>query len=219
MAKDLAIVLNNGSLASAVTTALAAQHYRPIMLHISTTGDAPSPWQQAYEQQVAFFKPFREHTLAMDFLHAVWPAQTQPALAADARAGAALQPRLLKLMTLISLGTRYAVHYHAKAVYLGLRVGSATDDLIRATEYGQIWNELIQLSCEQKEVELIMPLLELELWQMVDVGVQVNAPLDKTWSCLSDTTEPCWVCQGCRAREAAFQRAVKLDPLHVAKSR
>jgi len=33
MAKDLAIILNNGSINSAVTTALAAQKYRVVLLY------------------------------------------------------------------------------------------------------------------------------------------------------------------------------------------
>ena len=41
MAKDLAIVLNNGSINSAVTTALASQKYRPIMLYAEV---APQPF-------------------------------------------------------------------------------------------------------------------------------------------------------------------------------
>ena len=86
-----------------------------------------------------------------------------------------------------------------------------------ATEYTQIWNEMIQMPCGQKELEVITPLLELDPWQVVDVGFQVNAPLDKTWSCLEEGTEPCWACPGCRAREKAFQQAGKVDPLRMVR--
>jgi 7-cyano-7-deazaguanine synthase len=81
----------------------------------------------------------------------------------------------------------------------------------------QIWNELIQMPCAQGELEVQAPLLELDPWQVVDVGFQVAAPLDRTWSCDEEGSEPCWACRGCRAREAAFQQAAKNDPLRVVR--
>jgi 7-cyano-7-deazaguanine synthase len=109
------------------------------------------------------------------------------------------------------------VHYQAAGIYLGLRTGNVADDLAQATEFAQIWNELIQMPCEQQEVELLTPLLELEPWQVIDVGFQVSAPFDRTWSCVEDASDPCWACRGCRAREAAFVQAGKPDPLRVVR--
>src|SRR5437763_14421559 len=71
MAKDLAIVLNNGSINSAVTTALAAQRYRPILLYAEVTPQAGSRARGAYDQQVAYFKPYREHSVPMNYLSGV----------------------------------------------------------------------------------------------------------------------------------------------------
>ena len=65
MAKDLAIVLNNGSLNSAVATAMAAQKYRPLMVFAEVEQGAGSRARAAYDQQVAHFKPYREHTLRL----------------------------------------------------------------------------------------------------------------------------------------------------------
>src|SRR5947208_3486975 len=89
--------------------------------------------------------------------------------------------------------------------------------IAHATEYAQIWNELIQMPCNHAEVTVEMPLLELEPWQVVDVGFQVSAPFDRTWSCLEGGSEPCWACKGCRARESAFQQSGKADPLRVVR--
>jgi 7-cyano-7-deazaguanine synthase len=75
-----------------------------------------------------------------------------------------------------------------------------------------VWGELVQIPCGQPELDVVAPLLELEAWQVVDVGCQVAAPLERTWTCLADGAEPCWACRGCRARDAAFQQAAKPDP-------
>lgn len=215
MAKDLAIVLNNGSVNSAVTTALAAQKYRPILVYIETAADGGSRARGAYDQQVAHFKPYREHTIAMPFLALLQSQSTAAAHALDPRQTSLLAPRFSDLLPIVSMGLRLAVYYHTSAVYVGLRVGSGANDLSAAAEYIQILNELIQLPCHEEELEVVAPLLELDPWQVVDVGYQVSAPFEQTWSCLELQSEPCQACTGCRAREAAFQQAGKPDPLRV----
>lgn len=218
MAKDLAIILNNGSLNSAVITALAAQKYRPIMVY-AEVNPAQTRNRAAYDQQVAHFKPYREHTLAMHHLTMLQSPGDAQAMAADPRQTGLLAPQLLRLLPLIGLAAPLAAHYQAAAIYLGLRVGPNTDDLAQATEYVQIINELLQLPCKQPELDLATPILELEAWQVIEVAQQVQAPLDRTWSCTEQTPEPCNACRGCRQRQAAFQQAAKLDPLTPVKSK
>lgn len=217
MAKDLAIVLNNGSVNSAVTTALAAQKFRPVMLYGEFAPQAGSRARAAYDQQVAHFKPYREHSLPMPYLASLGLASQQSPGVADPRQGAAIGRQVLDLLPLVAAAVRYGVHYQAVAVFLGLRVGPHADELAQATEYVQIWNELVQLPCGQGELEIVTPLMELEAWQVVDVGFQTGAPLDRTWSCVEEMSDPCWACRGCRGRESAFQQAAKADPLRVVR--
>lgn len=217
MAKDLAIILNKGTINSAVATALAAQRYRPILLHAEIAPNQGSRFHAAYNQQAAHFKPYREHTLPMPFLQPIQSSAGNTPASSDPRRPAAMVPAMLELLPLVSAAVRYAVHYQAAAIYIGLRVGGHGDDLAMATEYLQIWNELIQLPCAQTELEVTAPLLELEPAQVIDLAFQTGAPLDRTWSCTEDSADPCWACRGCRAREAAFQQAGKPDPMRGVK--
>ena len=61
MAKELAIVLNNGSVNSAVATALAAQKYRPVLLHTEQGPRSGSRLRAAYDMQVAHFQSSIRH--------------------------------------------------------------------------------------------------------------------------------------------------------------
>jgi hypothetical protein len=146
MAKDLAIVLNNGSINSAVATALASQKYRPLMLYADVSQRPGSRIRAAYEQQVQHFKPYREHTMPMPFLEAITPSSGQPVIS-DPRTPTSLFPQLQELLPLLASAARFAAHYQAATIYLGLRIGGHGDELARATEYLQIWSELIQLPC------------------------------------------------------------------------
>lgn len=216
MAKDLAIVLNNGSINSAVATALAAQKYRPVLLYAEAVPSSASRVKQAYDMQVGHFKPYREHTVSLPFI-SLMQEKSSAAAPTDPRLPTPVGPLMTQLVPLISAAAAYASHYQAATIYLGLRVGPATDELAQATEYVQIWNELLQQPCALGELEVVAPLLELEPWQVIDVGFQVNAPFDRTWSCFDAAADPCWACSRCRAREAAFQQAGKPDPLRATK--
>jgi 7-cyano-7-deazaguanine synthase in queuosine biosynthesis len=226
MAKDLAIVLNSGGLHSAVATALAAQKYRLVMVHSTRgkddeDGETGSRTRVAFDQQTAHFKPYREHVISLPL------ARGLKLSGALARSGGESPPprkeqstvatRFVSLIPHIALATQFAVDYEAAAIYLGLRTGAQADALAQGTEYVQIWQDLLQIPCQVAELEVLSPLLELELWQVVDLGVQVNAPFDRAWSCDNNGAEPCWACRGCRDREAAFQQAAKPDPLKTIK--
>jgi 7-cyano-7-deazaguanine synthase in queuosine biosynthesis len=216
MAKDLAIVLNNGSINSAVVTALAAQKYRVVLLYVEGSEQPNSRLRGAYDLQVAHFKPYREHTLPMPFLSILQQGTPQQPIS-DPRQTAPLAPQMVELLPMVAAAARFAAHYQGVAIYLGFRVGNNGDELAEATEYFQVWDELLQLPCAQPDLRLETPLLELELWQVVDAGYQVGTPFDRTWSCIEQGSEPCWACRGCRAREAAFLQAGKPDPMHVVR--
>lgn len=215
MSRDLAIVLNSGGLTSAVVTALAAQKYRPVLLNVQASPQVGTRTRSAYDQQVAHFKPYREHTLTMEFLAGLDKLDPGISQGTDPRAVPAVAPRLLEMLPLIAVATRFAVHYQTAAIYLGLSVGSGGDELAQANEYMQIWSEMLQIPCAQTDLELITPLLDLDLWQVVDVGFQLGTPFEKTWSCIDEVAEPCAACDKCRARQMAFAQAGKPDPLRT----
>lgn len=214
MAKDLAIVLNNGSINSAVVTALAAQKYRPILVYGEIlVSESPARGKSMYDAQTGLFKPFREHTIPVPYLSLIQDKTLAGSVSNDPRIAAPIFPKLRNLVPLIGAASSLANAYEATAIYCGLRIGPSVDELAQATEFLQIWNEMFQLTLGRSDLELHAPLLELEMWQVIDLGFQVSAPLDRTWSCIEDHADPCGSCRGCREREAAFMQAAKLDPL------
>jgi 7-cyano-7-deazaguanine synthase len=218
MAKDLAIVLSNGSINSAVAGALASQKYRPILVYAEAMShDPPTRRKTTYDAQVGAFKPFREHTIPVPYLTLSADKSLAGSVSNDPRIAAPILPQLRQLVPLVGAALSLAVAYEASAIYCGLRIGPATDELAQATEFIQIWNEMFQLTLGRPELELHAPLLELEMWQVIDLGYQVNAPLDRTWSCIEDHADPCGTCRGCRERDSAFMQAAKPDPMKPQK--
>ena len=48
--------------------------------------------------------------------------------------------------------------------------------------------------------KLVMPLLELDRDEVLDLGERLGAPLDITWSCYEDSEAPCGTCPACARR-------------------
>lgn len=211
MARELAIVLANGSVQSTVACALAAQKHRPILIYAEPEPSVGRPGQ-AFDALVQQIKPYRSHRIPMHFLSTQARGGEVHDARADTRSSEAMIAKLVDLMPVVAAGLRYAVHYNAIALYFGTRVGPDGPELARVTEFCQLWSEMVQLTCERPTLDVVMPLLELEPWQIVDLGAQVSAPLALTWSCEKRSGDPCGECNGCRERENAFQRAGRPDP-------
>src|SRR5580698_5852154 len=117
MAKDLAIILNNGSVNSAVATALAAQKFRPVLLHVEAQPMPGSRARAAYDQQVAHFKPYREHSLNMPFLTLFGGDAKGTSQGNDPRNPTPLGPQMQDLLPLVAAAVRFGANYQASALY------------------------------------------------------------------------------------------------------
>ena len=208
MPKPLAIVLNDGGLNAAVATAVADRTHRLFLLHVET-GGRDARRRAAFDGQAKRFKPHRELAVAMPFLSPLRRSDAASGEVESWRAG------LIDLLPLVGVAVRFAARHGATAVFTGQRAGPHADPLAGAAEFGQLWGELAQLPLGRRGLTVEVPLLELEPWQVVDLGARLGAPLGDTWSCESDGPTPCGGCAGCRRRDAAFQRAARPDPLRM----
>jgi len=59
------------------------------------------------------------------------------------------------------------------------------------------------------------PLIGLDKKQIVSKAMEVNAPLEFSWSCYHGEDIPCDTCESCVRRKRAFDEAGVADPLLV----
>ena len=58
-----------------------------------------------------------------------------------------------------------------------------------------------------------MPLVSLKKSQIVQKAVDLNVPLELTWSCYKNEDKACGVCDSCRLRLNGFKLAEIMDPI------
>lgn len=64
-----------------------------------------------------------------------------------------------------------------------------------------------------KKIEVKAPLQELNKNEIARLGLEINAPIEWSWSCYTARKKPCGACESCIRRRAAFNAIQARDPL------
>ena len=62
-------------------------------------------------------------------------------------------------------------------------------------------------------ISIETPIITLSKKEIIQKGLDINAPLHLTWSCYKSEDEACGVCDSCALRLRGFQQAGKEDPI------
>ncbi len=66
---------------------------------------------------------------------------------------------------------------------------------------------------DETNIEIKMPLVHLQKSQIVQKALELNVPLELTWSCYKNEIKACGVCDSCRLRLNGFKLAGVKDPI------
>ncbi|MGN6368345.1 MAG: 7-cyano-7-deazaguanine synthase [Phycisphaerae bacterium] len=214
MPKAIALILSSGGLHSLVAAALASREYRIALLHLR---DARAPEAQAanaFDKQVAHFKPFRSWAIDAQHLRQMsWPPETAGVVHST---GSDPYSNLIPLrdLQLLTIGAGFARQIHASVLIWGAQLDQKqADALARNIELVQIFNQLLDLYSTETPLTLKTPLMGLEDQQVIELGYQMAAPFAASWSCQMNLEFPCMSCPACARRLRAFRAAQLADPL------
>lgn len=97
----------------------------------------------------------------------------------------------------------------ATAIYLGINAVDYSGYPDCRPEYLHAFQHLANLSSkvgiEGKPPQLIAPLVNLSKVDIVRRALELNVPIEKTWSCYQGGESPCGVCDSCRIRDEALK--------------
>lgn len=114
----------------------------------------------------------------------------------------------------LSIASAIAEKEGASALFIGVveedssGYPDCTDEFI-----SKMTNAINQGTKESTKIEIKTPLVHLMKNEIVKKSLELNVPLEHTWSCYKEESEACGVCDSCRLRLNGFEKANATDPI------
>lgn len=116
----------------------------------------------------------------------------------------------------LAVAVSWAEVLGAEKVYIGAVEQDSSGYPDCRPEYYAAFNALIRQGTKEGNIEVVTPLIAMRKSQIVRLGLELNAPLDLTWSCYQGNARACGSCDSCRLRRRAFEEAGVEDPIPYA---
>ena len=115
----------------------------------------------------------------------------------------------------IAIGLSMAEAVGANQIVLGINAMDYSGYPDCRPDYIEAYQSLANLSNkagrEGKGIKLWAPLINLEKTEILKEALNLNVPVEMTWSCYSEKDSPCGVCDSCRIRDAALKKIGRED--------
>lgn len=108
----------------------------------------------------------------------------------------------------IELATAFAILNNYKKVYYGAIKSSSTDYKDITPQFLKQINELNKVN-NNKYIPIEAPFINKEKSEVIKISLELNVPLEKTWSCYLNGDEPCGECFSCKSRIEAIEKVKK----------
>jgi 7-cyano-7-deazaguanine synthase len=113
----------------------------------------------------------------------------------------------------LSVAVSWAEVVGAEHIYIGAVQQDSSGYPDCRPEYYRAFNEVIRTGTKDGNIEIVTPLIELRKAEIIQLGLELAAPFDLTWSCYSREDNACGICESCALRLRAFEAAGAVDPI------
>ncbi len=215
----LAVVLVSGGMDSCVTAAIAGLTHRLAFLHMNYGQRTEARERRAFHELAEAFRA--EAHLEIDVAHFTkigGSSLTDPSIAVSR---ADLQSRAIpssyvpfRNANILAAAVSWGEVLGARALFIGAVAedGSGYPDC--RPEFFEAFNRVIATGTKPgTDLRVHTPILHFSKAEIVRKGIELGAPLEKTWSCYQSEDLACGVCDSCALRLRGFQLAGVEDPL------
>ena len=115
---------------------------------------------------------------------------------------------------LLGAGVSWAEVIGAKKIFIGAVDQDAPGYPDTRPEFIKAFNEVIKLGTKpDTHIEVLVPIIDMQKYEVVKLGVELGAPFHLTWSCYKNNEQACGECESCERRQSAFELAGIKDPI------
>jgi len=114
----------------------------------------------------------------------------------------------------ISIATALAEKHGAEAIFIGVVEEDSSGYPDCRESYIDSMESAINLGTkDETAIKIEMPLVKMKKSEIVTKSIELNVPLEDTWSCYKSEDRACGVCDSCRLRLRGFEQAGVEDPI------
>src|SRR5580700_6055476 len=220
--KPKAVILLSGGMDSCVTTAIANRSHQLALMHASYGQRTERRERRAFEEIADFYGTRERLLIRLDsFAQIGGSALTDRAIAVP-ESGTSLEHAKEIPVTYVpfrnahflSAAVSWAEVIGANAIFVGAVAEDSSGYPDCRPEYYRAFAELVRQGTRpETQIEIVTPVIAMKKNEIIRRGLELGAPLDKTWSCYQFEDEACGMCDSCRLRLRAFAEAGLPDPI------
>jgi len=218
-----AVVLLSGGMDSCVTAAIANETHDLALVHASYGQRTERRERRAFDE-IADFYGVRERLVVQlgHFAQIGGSALTDTRIAVpEGETGAPINgneipPTYVPFRNahFLAVAVSWAEVIGATAVFIGAVAEDSSGYPDCRPEYYRVFQQLVREGTRpETHIEIATPVIGMRKWEIAKRGMELGAPLDRTWSCYQFEDAACGACDSCRLRLSAFAEAGIGDPI------
>lgn len=218
-----AICLVSGGMDSCVTAAIAREENDELaFLHVTYGQRTATRERRAFEELADNFSVSERLVASIEYLKEIGGSSlTDPGIpVAEADLSSQEIPTSyvpFRNAHLLSIATSWAEKIGARRIYIGAVAEDSSGYPDCRPEFYQAFQRAIDAGTKpETQIEIVTPVIHLTKAEIVRRGVELNAPLELTWSCYRSEDRACGACDSCALRLRAFAAAGLHDPIDYA---
>jgi 7-cyano-7-deazaguanine synthase len=220
--KPKAVVLLSGGMDSCVAAAIANQTHRLALLHASYGQRTEQRERRSFEEIADFYGARERLVVRLDAIAQIGGSALTDERIAVPESGEALRPHAgipstyvpFRNAHFLSAAVSWAEVIGATAVFIGAVAEDSSGYPDCRPEYYRAFQEAVRQGTRpETRIEIVTPVIRMRKSETVRRGVELGAPLDRTWSCYQFEDEACGTCDSCRLRLRAFSQAGVIDSI------
>ncbi|MFZ0413831.1 MAG: 7-cyano-7-deazaguanine synthase QueC [Candidatus Acidiferrales bacterium] len=221
MEKPKAVVLLSGGMDSCVAAAIANQTHSLALLHASYGQRTEVRERRAFEEIVDFYRVqvYDRLVVRLDALQEIGGSALTDrdiAVPENLPESSAIPVTYVPFRNahFLAAAVSWAEVIGASAIFIGAVWEDSSGYPDCRPEYYAAFSEVVRVGTKpQTQIEIVTPVIHMRKSEIVRKGMELGAPLGRTWSCYQAEDEACGVCDSCRLRLRAFAEAKLPDPI------
>jgi 7-cyano-7-deazaguanine synthase len=218
-----AVVLLSGGMDSCVTASIARETHDLALVHASYGQRTEQRERQAFDEIADFYSVHERLVVQLDhFAQIGGSALTDARIAVpEGQSGTPIGGNEIpstyvpfRNAHFLAVAVSWAEVIGATAVFIGAVAEDSSGYPDCRPEYYRVFQQLVREGTRpETQIEIVTPVIGMRKWEIVKRGMELGAPLDRTWSCYQFEDAACGACDSCRLRLRAFAEAGVSDPI------